>query len=337
VARGTALPVVGHAFVGAATGLATSRPCSGAPPRVRSLWVPVLVVLAYLPDLPGAIAPAAWFDEARALGHSVVFAALLGPLLGVALAGWARTRISQGIAIVVFSMVFHDVLDVLQATDRVPFWPFSRRPWGLGLDVIPRGTVSEALVFAAAFAVFTLGYVWVNGTTVLALWPSDGRSRLTSVVATSIVIVGAAGTHVARGAREGDYRAAEGALRDHRYAEALVLLDRAAVWPSMAGAGRIDYLRGEAYNGMGDAGRAEQHYLRSYAVNPRYYWLLADLALFYAGSDRPVAERRRLVDPLRRRLRESFGGEAELPLLLTRIERRLSMPSSGDSPAETPQ
>jgi membrane-bound metal-dependent hydrolase YbcI (DUF457 family) len=331
------LPVVGHAFVGAATGLATSRPGSGTPSRVRSLWVPALVILAYLPDLPGAVAPAAWFGEARALGHSVVFAALLGPLLGAALAGWAGLRVSRGIAIVVFSMVFHDVLDVLQASDRMPFWPFSRRLWGLGLDVIPRGTLSEALVFAAAFAVFTLGYVWANGTTVLALWPSDGRSRLTSVVATAIVIGAAVLTHLARAAREGDYRAAETALRDHHYAEALVRLDRAAIWPSMASAGRIDYLRGEAYNGMGDARRAEQHYLRSYEANPRYYWLLADLALFYAGSDRPVAERRRLVDPLVARLHESFDGEAELPLLLTRIERRLSMPSSGDRREETPQ
>ena len=85
------------------------------------------------------------------------------------------------------------------------------------------------------------------------------------------------------------------------------------------------------------AGRAEQHYLRSYEANPRYYWLLADLALFYAGSDRPVAEKRRLVDPLVARLRESFDGEAELPLLLTRIERRLSMASSGHRPPEPPQ
>jgi membrane-bound metal-dependent hydrolase YbcI (DUF457 family) len=336
VARGTALPVVGHAFVGAATGLATSRSCSGATPRVRSFWLPALVVLAYLPDLPGAIAPAAWFGEARALGHSLLFAALLGPLLGVALARWARLRAAPGIAIVVFSVLFHDVLDVLQATDRVPFWPFSRRPWGLGLDVIPRGTVGEALVFAAAFAVFTLGYVWANGTSVLALWPSDGRSRLTSLVATAVVIAAAAVTHLARGSREGDYRAAEAALRDHRYPVALELLDRAAVWPSMAAAGRIDYLRGEAYNGMGDPGRAEQHYLRSYEANPRYYWLLADLALFYAGSDRPGAERRRLVDPLLVRLRENFGGEEELPLLLTRIERRLSGPRSGDGTTVTP-
>jgi membrane-bound metal-dependent hydrolase YbcI (DUF457 family) len=328
------VPVVGHAFVGAATALAAAGSSRAASPSARALWVPTLVGLAYLPDIPGGVAPTAWFAEARALGHSVLFVAVAGIPLGIALARWAQTRVTRGIAIAIFSMIVHDVLDILQNADRVPFWPFSRRPLGFGLEVVPKGILSEGVVFAGAFSIFAFAFSRARGTSVLALWPSDARSRLASAGVTAVVLVAAVGTQLAREAREADYRAAESALGDQHYRDALILLDRAEAWPSVATAGRLDYLRAEAYRGLGDTLRAEEHYLRSYQANPDYVWLVADLALFYAGSDRPAAERRRLVEPLVRRLREDFLGEEELTRFLARVDRRLAVPWSGGATTE---
>ena len=321
------MPVVGHAFVGAATALATAGSGSGRSPSARALWVPTLVGLAYLPDIPGAITPGAWFGEARALGHSALLVALAGAPLGFALARWARTRVSLGIAIVVFSLLVHDVLDLLQNTDRVPLWPFSDRPLGLGLAVLPHGAWSEALVFGAGFAVFGLGYVLARrGSRAPSLPPLDRRWRLARLIGTAAVVLAAVSTQLARGVREEEYRVSQAILREGRYAEALLLLDRAESWPSLAPPGRIDYLRGEAYAGMGDFARAEEHYLKSYRANPGYCWLLVDLAVFYADSPRSFADRKRLVEPLVRRLHDEFGGVVELQPSLARIERKLAGP-----------
>jgi hypothetical protein len=59
------MPVLGHAFVGAATALcvpptrATARDCSSnrRPPRSgEALWIPIVVVLAYVPDIGAQLA-----------------------------------------------------------------------------------------------------------------------------------------------------------------------------------------------------------------------------------------------------------------------------------------
>lgn len=317
------MPVVGHAFVGVATALATARP--GGDPRSfarRALWVPVLVLLAYLPDLPGSILAGRGFTDARALGHSVLFAAVLTGPLGFALARWAGLRPRLGMAIVAASLLIHDGLDMLQSTDRNPLWPFTRERWSLDRPLLPRGAAAELILFGGAFALFLAALARRKGT---AAWSSLAtRSGLVGVAGAGLVMIVALGVHFARGARERAYRGAEASLREGRYVEALALLDRADAWPSVTTAGRIDYLRAEAYQGLGETALAESHYLRSFRASPGYFWLLADLAAFYAGSDRPLAERHRLVDPLVARLRADFADEAELPAVLARIDRRLA-------------
>ena len=317
------MPVVGHAFVGAATALATARQGDAASPAGRRpLWIPVLVLLAYLPDLPGSILAGARFAEARAFGHSVLFAAIVSVPLGLVLARWAGLRSRAGMAIVAASLLVHDGLDILQSTDRNPLWPFTRETWSLGHPLLPHGTAAELVLFGGAFALFAAALVRREGR---SAWSAlGGRSGLLGALAMGLVMVVAVGVHLARGARERAYRAAETLIRSGRYVESLALLDRAEAWPSVTTAGRIDYLRAEAYQGLGETALAEEHYLRSFRANPGYFWLLADLAAFYAGSERPLAERRRLVDPLVTRLREEFSDEEELPEVLARIERRLA-------------
>jgi hypothetical protein len=83
---------------------------------------------------------------------------------------------------------------------------------------------------------------------------------------------------------------------------------------------------------MGDRPRAEAYYLRAYLADPTYFWAVADLALFYASSGEPIAERRRLAAPYLNRLRTEFAGHPGLPEILARVERKLAGTQSGGAP-----
>ena len=67
-----------------------------------------------------------------------------------------------------------------------------------------------------------------------------------------------------------------------------------------------------------------------------YFWAVADLALFYASSDEPVAVRRRLAAPYLSRLQTEFPGHPALSEMLTRVERKLAAPPLGGAPDSQP-
>ena len=159
------MAVIGHAFLGWATGLAVGpRPAGHArggdwPVAVRqhrlaSFWIPVLVVLAYLPDIAGQVLSAAGVSAARLLAHSLLFAGLAGVLVGVALARWSHLSPVRLGLIAFASIVGHDLVDLLGATDRLPLWPISSRPLGFGSQLLPASSLREAAAFGLAFAAF---------------------------------------------------------------------------------------------------------------------------------------------------------------------------------------
>jgi hypothetical protein len=86
----------------------------------------------------------------------------------------------------------------------------------------------------------------------------------------------------------------------------------------------VDLVRAEAYAGMGDGARAEALYRRAYDADPTNFWAAVDIAEFYAGCDRPAAERRALVQPYLDRLRTEFSAHRELPAIVARIEQALA-------------
>ena len=153
-----------------------------------------------------------------------------------------------------------------------------------------------------------------------------GRAFIVAVVLAAVM------THALRDARETQFETGRNLVEHRAYQagfEALALAER---WPSTTKPGRIDYVRAEAYAGMGDRRRAEAYYLRAYRADRTYFWIVADLALFYASSEEPVAERRRLATPYLRRLRSEYAGEPALPKVLTRVERKLAAPRPGWAP-----
>jgi len=136
-------------------------------------------------------------------------------------------------------------------------------------------------------------------------------------------------THSLRDAREAQLEIGRTLVEGGTYQAGLEALARAEPWPSTTKPGRIDYARAEAYAGLGERQRAENYYLRAYRADRTYFWVVADLALFYASSSEPVAERRRLAAPYMNQLRTEFAGHPDLPGILARVERKLSAFRSG--------
>jgi len=330
------MPVIGHAFVGLGTAVLTHpadrAPAAAPSPRV-ALWVPALVVAAYLPDLVSQATLVTGWADARALGHSVFFAVLASAVLGPLLSRMVGDSPIRGIAIVLGSVLGHDLLDILQASDRMPFWPLSHRVMGPAQQVIPDGMIAEGVLFGAALAA-AVGFRWaLTGGNPLHLIDDPRaapayrlRLRMGWFVA-GLFCMAVVGLNLVKRTREKQISEAFRLVEHGHYDEGLALLEQAQRWPGRPKPGRADYLMAEAAKGAGDRERAEAHYLRSYAADPSYFWLVGDLAVFYAEGHEPAAERRRKAAPYIERLRTDFAGQRNLPAVLARIERKLSQGS----------
>lgn len=340
------MPVLGHAFVGLAIGVSTKPSARGRsePPgsgAASALWVPAVVVLAYLPDIVAQLGVIAGWSDSRLLGHSVMFAVAVSPAIAAVLMRLARVSFPRAFVTALVSLLVHDILDLGQATDRAPWWPLSDRPIGSDLGLIPTDLLREAAVFGGLLVAFLglrrLAHRQAGQSAVHPTVPGNshaplvwlGRGFIVAVVLAAVV------THSLRDAREAQLETARDLVEQRAYQAGLEALARAEPWPSTTKPGRIDYLRGEAYAGMGDRQRAEVYYLRAYRADRTYFWAVADLALFYASSEAPVAERRRLAAPYLRRLRSEFAGHAALPEVLARVERKLAVSRPGEAPDKT--
>jgi membrane-bound metal-dependent hydrolase YbcI (DUF457 family) len=331
------MPVLGHAFVGLAIGVST-RPSTGEhaePPSngaAAILWLPVVVTLAYLPDIVSQLGHLVGWNESRLLGHSLMFAVAVSPAIAAALTWLARVSFARAFVTVLISLLVHDLLDLAQATDRAPWWPMSDRPVGFDLGFIPSGLWREVILFGGLLVAFlALHHAWHRWADQSAQDPRVpvarparlvwlGRAFIVAVILAALV------THWLRDQREAQFDAARTLVDQGAYQAALEALARAEPWPSTAKPGRIDYARAEAYAAMGDRQRAEAHYLRAYRADRTYFWAVADLALFYASSHAPAAERRRQAAPYVTRLRSEFAGYVELPQVLARLDRKLAAP-----------
>lgn len=310
------VPVLGHAVVGWATAEITPP----SPAESRSLFLPAMLIASYFPDLVGQAAAGAGIERARLMSHSVVLGAAAAPLLGMAtariLGGFSRATF-----LIALSILLHDVLDALQATDRVPFYPLS----DVGLQfpiVIPSGLLGElGLVGALAGLVVGVHRRWSRTRLQRNHRPLGVRGLVTLVVLSATAVV----THRLGMLREAQATAAFVAIEQGRYREALAGLDGADRWPAPAKPGRTDYLRGEAHRGLGDRVSAERWYLSSLRKDPSYMWALADLVSLYASGSEPLDQRRERVRPYFDRLRRYPEPYARKVLQMTadRLDLRL--------------
>lgn len=314
------MPVIGHAFVGMATALSV-RPPQRAP-RVAALWLPAMVVLAYLPDIANQVVRLAGGPDARDATHSIAFAFAAACATAVAFSQRAGLTRPRAFALAFFSILLHDALDLLQASFASPFWPISEWHVTLPRSLIPWSVSREAAGFAGLFAMFLVfRRLWSapprgeSSPQVHAGWRRAGRVFLASI------LLAAGSTHGLRGLRERDYQRAESLLLAADYLGALEAARAAERWPSVAKPGRTDYLQAQAREGLGDFATAETLYRRSMAADPTYFWSLADYAVFVAAHKAcDERARNKELGELRARLQRLFGSDGNLPRLLRKID-----------------
>lgn len=332
------MPVLGHAFTGWAIGivLTPSRAMpstSGRPVSRSEWWVPISIGLSYFPDISAQLLQTAGWHDARIATHSFLFSLLASPILSLALSRVVSVPFTRLLFLSLISIFAHDLLDLAQYTDRVPWWPFSDRAIRIASPLLPIDPWKEALFFGVPFIVIlAFRYLPSRGKKPFAAETANATRDKISVWASRIVIafimLAVGMTHYLRDVREQQLENARSLAAQGEYAGVFHALDLAERWPSCAKPGRIDYLRAEAYLGIGDRPRAETLYLRSFRQDPTYIWVVADLAKYYASSEVAVGERRRLAAPYLARLRRDFPIHPELPRILASIERSLSKPSS---------
>lgn len=336
------MPVLGHAFIGLAVGIYTKP--SQKPPLSQStligstFWIPIAVGLSYLPDIVAQIAFLAGSTHARVVTHSILFAIIASAVIASGLSFITDFSYLRLFFISLISILIHDLLDLAQATDRIPFWPFSNHYVSLDFNLLPTNLYRE-LIWFGLFLLFFLTLYRIFSrfkTRKEIIYPAQKTSPLWAIRASRILIITiilvAAITHYLREIREQELEKARILLEQQNYRDTLNTLDLAERWPSTAKPGRIDYLRAEVFQGMGDRQHAEEYYLRSYRIDPWYFWVVADLAIFYASSDLSIEERRLQTMPYLFRLKNDFASHKDFQTTLSRIERKLApTTTSGNS------
>jgi membrane-bound metal-dependent hydrolase YbcI (DUF457 family) len=305
------------------------RPERPSHATLLEFWTLFAVLLAYAPDVCGQVLQFAGWGTAPLFCHSLLFAAAIPILFGLGLrvAGipWRR-----GFLVALFSIVLHDALDIAQATDKVPFWPFSERPVSLGAFSIPSGMLEEILLFGGGFMVFLLirrlmgrPVIFVRG---LKADPSPHARRIVVIhrILLAAIVLLVVATHSLRDHRERQLDSARALIEGGWYADGRMLLEASDRWPSTAKAGRTDYLRGVASLGEGERDKAEAYFLKSFRADPTYLWVVVDLANLYADSPHPIPVRKRLVSPYLETLRRDFRNRKEASDAAERIEALMS-------------
>lgn len=315
------MPVIGHAFAGWATSELT-RPADapGQPAADRGWRIVAVIALAYVPDIVAQLAAAVGRRYFGFLSHSVGFALVAAMAVGL-LAWRLRGSGRQAFWLCLFSVLLHDAMDFTQSGDRWYGWPFYAGELGPRRPVIPRGLVSELVFFGLpALALVVARRGWAP---LAPGWRDRGWRRLQGPLIALAIIGLASVVDYVRDLRGDQLDEASTLIAERRFDEAFVKLEQAARWPFPARQSRIDYARAEAFAAMGDRRQAEQLYLSAYRSDPGYFWVVADLAEFYARADLPRSERVRLAQPYIDRLRRDFAAEPSLAPVLRRVQRLL--------------
>ena len=289
-------------------------------------WCPFIVAVAYLPDIVNQVAMLLGTGDQSVITHSVPFALAVSPIIAACATRLTAAALRRTWIVTLATILIHDFLDFLQRPSRHLWWPFSTDGFGFNVEIIPTDPRAEGVAFGIGFALFVIGFAIFGrlrrsrAETVVSRLPRGtwaGRSVALAIVACACV------THQLRAAREAKYSQVHDLLMGHKYKAVLEAVEHAERWPSVARPARLDYARAEAFLGLADRAQAEDYYLRSYRSDPDYFWVVGDLAAFYADSDEPMEQRRLQAGPYLTELKERFPAHPELDRVVARIERKL--------------
>ena len=309
------MPVIGHALAGLAVaswGEASGRIVKPEPFGQRVL---LLVALAYIPDLTTQLGVLAGFRGASVIGHSLLFAAAASVLLAPLAARISQLSFRQSAALIAFSMVLHDGMDILQSPRRMPLWPV---PLVVNIGRWIPSTLQGELLACLPLLGAALAYQWWRR----GLRIPTGRDWVSLSVVATIVVIATAASEL-RDRRERALIRARALAESGQFSAALDESRTADAWPYPTAPGRVDYVRAMAWWGLGRNDLAEAFYLRSYAADPDYIWAVADLAALYASSDEPIEQRKLKATPWLTILQHRFRDDPATPQLVARVERKL--------------
>jgi membrane-bound metal-dependent hydrolase YbcI (DUF457 family) len=264
----------------------------------------------------------------KPLSQSIGFAVVASLIIAGAASRLAGLRFRHIFSVSLLTVLLHDILDMLQTTDRMPLWPFWPHAVGVGRAVIPQNPTHEGLLFAGLFVVFLVGWFALRRRARASreVVPTPRRLAWMGNLLAVAVFVLAGVTYVERSDRSRQLERAWALYKAKDYDAALDAFDRAERWPGAGLAGRIDYGRALIHDERGERDRSERHYLQAIEADPTNFWPLADLALFYVSSSEPMTKRRERVAPYLARLRREFSDEPNSPGVIAKLERKLAVP-----------
>ncbi len=239
------MPVMGHAFAGLAVAV-IAQPRQGVSGRL-TFWVPAMVALAYLPDIAAQLLQVAGLATSAPACHSIILAMPAAMAIAVLLRRQFRVGLREGFAVALFSIILHDLLDVLVGHHRLLLWPLSDRSVAFALGEIDLSMAFEMLVFGGVTAgLLALRWFWFrrgDRDPRACRWSRDhqgyGRQRVWgAAVSTALLLLAVVLTQYLRDLRERQVALAWTLIRQGQYPAALDVLDRAGRWPSTAPRGR---------------------------------------------------------------------------------------------------
>lgn len=300
----------------------SSPPSSPAPFLTTSL-----VILSYLPDIVSQCCLLFNWYDGRKLGHSLLFALLISPAAGFILNHQTSFTKKQCFLLAFATILLHDLLDILQSTDRQPLWPFDTSIFGAGITIIPHDPTREALLFGLFYCLVLAWYLYRrrgkksdhNNNHMPSL-----RQKWGERILIGLIIGIALTTYHLRVQRDHLFHRAVPYLQQQQYSQLLNMLDKVDKWPRIAKPGRIDYFRGVAYWKQHKIKLAEKYLLQSYARDHNFFWCVADLALIYASSDQPQPLRASLAAPYIHQLQTRFSRHRDYPKYMKKISSRLA-------------
>jgi hypothetical protein len=150
---------MGHAFAGLATAV-IARPSRDSSARL-AFWVPVIVALAYLPDIAAQVMSAAGLEACGPVCHSIVLAAPAALAVAALLRWLLHVRWRPGVTVALVSIALHDLFDVLVGHRRLLWWPISGRPVSFASGEAGLSMTSEVLVFGGSLlALLMVRWIW---------------------------------------------------------------------------------------------------------------------------------------------------------------------------------
>lgn len=326
------MPLLGHAFTGMATALivaSKSQQNAASQTFPKPFITTSLVTLSYLPDIVSQCALFFNWYDGRQFGHSVLFALLAAPIAGFILSHQTFLTKKQCFLLALSTILLHDLLDILQSTDRLPFWPFYTTTIGNNINIIPANPSKEGLLFGVLYGLVLTRYLWRGRKKYLGEAENRQPARTSlrkrgEKIFIMLIMLMALTTYHLRIQRIHTFQQAKEMFHQQHYSNSLALFNEADRWPRIAKPGRLDYFKGIIYLQQHRPALAEKYLLRSYSRNNGFFWCIGDLALFYAKSSKAISRRTTLAEPFIRKMHRDFSEHPDYPEYMQKIRRALA-------------